>query len=198
MLDDPYYITLLLSGDHQAFTELAHYYYGKIFTVIQARFPQMPRQEVADITQETTFKIYQKIVGFKFTTPADFQAWIFARTITTAIDHYRRLVRTGVITLQQAQSIIPCINYTKTVLGKVVAARGFATASGFYTQREIEMWIHIDQCLERIDEQHKTLLVLLSRGLTPQQIASAENITVDAFYQRKRRAIAALRAEYNK
>lgn len=190
---------LLLSGDNEAFGELWEYYLGKVFASVAARFPKIHYDDLKEISQDTWLKIFQQIVGYPFTTPQAFQALILKVAFRTAVNRYRKKVRQKEISLQDAEAIIPGIGFTKSILGKVIAVRGVATGGGSSRQeQEIIMWILLDQCLERISEQDKALIELLMGGMTPQQIANAENITVDAVYQRKRRALAALRAEYDK
>lgn len=83
-IDDAGFRARLASRDDEAYTKFYIYYYPKIFKRIKRRCPDLNKEDIEDITNETLDKIPKEMKNFQYDGPGQFSSWVLTIGVNEA------------------------------------------------------------------------------------------------------------------
>jgi RNA polymerase sigma-70 factor, ECF subfamily len=186
-IDDAVLVRRCRQGDSSALTRLIVKYQDRIYNTI-LKICGNP-DDAAELTQETFVKVIEHMDSFRGS--STFYTWLFRIAVNLSYNHCRRRVKIATVSLD-AVSGDSEFGSAKAQLGAWLADERVADPAVLAQNREV---IHIlTQCLARIDDDHRVVLVLRDiEGMSYAEIAEALEVELGTVKSRLSRARAQLR-----
>ena len=168
-------------GDMQAFGLLVAKYQDRLFNTVYRMCPS--RADAEELTQEALVKAMEKL--WQFGRQSQFYTWLYRIAVNLVISHRRRASRIRWQSLGEDHSS----DQAAKLAGRRVESPEAAAMTAELNRR-------LEQALERLDDEFRTLVVLRDvEDMTYEQIAQVLEVPVGTVKSRLHRARCALREE---
>jgi RNA polymerase sigma-70 factor (ECF subfamily) len=162
--DDTGLVARVAAGDREAYRALVDKYQGRAYAI--AFDIVRTREDAEDVVQESFVKAYLSIAQFKG--QSSFYTWFYRIVYNMAIDFKRKLSR------REHDSI----SFDDTTSPTVLAASGANSQTGEDILSRKEQARRIQDVLEGISEEHRTVLMLREiDGLNYDEISKVVGVT---------------------
>lgn len=202
--NSPDFIAKVISGDDQAFGELARNMLPKltnyVFDIFRKNQYPLSKSDAEDVAQDTMLRVSRalRVGGYSPQENAKFTTWIFKIAYNLLCDRYKQLRRRNEVQLSSHSLEAKEKPFSVTTeRNRADSNKAIEDLTAHWFDPDEKM--HVERVLQSLKEKYRNVLVWVYRdGHTPEEIAEREGVNVNTVHQWLARARKQFKQAYAK